>query len=519
MAPSISPAPLPVGRVRTGKSATYVTSSHRFLDLDKFEAAGSFALQCINPRPDSERGTGSRYSWAHSAFAYNVVVVMQGGAPPFKFELVSGPTGATCTAESPSWNPNLYLWGRVNWPSPSGTGTFRVRCIDSEGSTKLIEWTCVQNNTKFRFLDASSGSDANNGILVADGGTGPWQTMGAWKGANYADTTYQNLICVYRTGTYTVPAHTGVLLQLGPNKPLAHIRYPGEDPVWSMASARCQTQSGIAGDWYFAIKTTGGPSENNPRLFEFSDTSRRVVFDKPRFESPSAALVADSNYGCIVFMSPSAANPHKYIAVVDPVAYDLQASGGANGMTVFDFYRVNDGAVVGGQGRKCNGSATWWPKGPNTRLDLFGADLWDEVDNTVKRVKFFIGFANDLDATDTTGRLGYSRAYIADDAGNQAAVLCMGSPNHPYGPLYAFRLTLAGAVGFDGTSANAGINGTQSLTDSLIYCDLGTPIESGFSYTDCSVQARSVMATDLTNGSVKNASAFYGVRGADVASA
>ena len=58
----------------------------------------------------------------------------------------------------------------------------------------------------------------------------------------------------------------------------------------------------------------------------------------------------------------------------------------------------------------------------------------------------------------------------------------------------------------------------QSLTDSLIYCDLGTPIESGFSYTDCSVQARSVMATDLTSGNVKQLSAFYGVRGADVAS-
>ena len=82
---------------RTGKAASYISSSAGFLSATQFESSKQ-ALTLVCPRPDSERGAGSRYSWAHSAFAYNVVVAVQGGSPPFRFVLESGPSGATLTA-------------------------------------------------------------------------------------------------------------------------------------------------------------------------------------------------------------------------------------------------------------------------------------------------------------------------------------------------------------------------------------------------------------------------------------
>lgn len=521
MAPTLSAAPLPMGSVRTGKTGSYITSAHRFLATNQFEAA-HMSLQVIAPRPDSERTAASRYSWAHSAFAYNVVVAVQGGAPPFKFELVSGPSGATCEAEAPSWNPYLYLWGRVNWPSPAGTGTFLVRVIDSEGTTKLVKWTCVQNNTKFRFLDAAAGSDSNDGILVADGGTGPWQTTDAWKGANYADTTWQNLICVYRTGTYTLSAYTGVLLSLGTNKPKAHIHYPGETATWGLGSARVQIDAG-GQDFYFSIATTGGTTENNPRLFEWTSNAAatRVVFDEVSFASPADAVVANSNYSCIAFMDTAAGVEHKYVALVNCAWSDLPESSGTNGLSCFDWYRTIDSSIVGGTGRAINGAYGWWPKGPCNRISMWGIDGWDESGNTVERVKFPLFMASDEASSPplTELEVGYCRATAPDNTGNQAAVLTFGVDNHPWGPIHCYRMTLTGAVGWNGTVADAGANGTQTFSDSLVYCDLGSPVESGLDTDSVSVQARSVMATDLTSGNVKPVSAFYGVRGADVAQA
>lgn len=99
-----------VPEFRTGKKASYVTSTTGFLASGKYEDSRQ-TLQIISPRPGTELGAGSWYLWAHSGFAYHDVVAPQGGSPPYRFILSAGASGATITAEAPSWNPNLYLWG------------------------------------------------------------------------------------------------------------------------------------------------------------------------------------------------------------------------------------------------------------------------------------------------------------------------------------------------------------------------------------------------------------------------
>lgn len=456
---------------RTGKVSSAISSSSGLLASTQYEPAKQ-ELTLVCPRPDSERGTGSRYSWAHSGFAYNVVVAVQGGAPPFQFVLESGPSGATLTAEAPSWNPYLYLWGRINWPSPSGTGTFKVRIYDQDGNSRLAQWTCVTDNTKFRFLDASSGSNSNNGILVADGGTGPWQTVNAWTEALTTDTGFQDLICVYRTGTYVASAGYGgtTALTINSSKPRAHIRYPGEDPIIDLDGANIVC--GGTQDCYFAVATVNSPTENNPKLFNFGSPSFRVVLDRPRFSGVVSGdvLIGNDNNSCIEFAQN--ATDHEYVAVIDATWEDLPSN--ANGFSCVDWFSVTKSVIAGGTGRGLENYMGIWIKGPNDRVSVWGVDFWDESITTVN-CKIHTQMASNAGSARPDGpsrcEVGYCRAYQADGSANQERTMLFGSANQDWGPVWWYRNTFAGRGGHDG-----GTTGVSVTIDAATGVDTSTNI-------------------------------------------
>lgn len=438
MAVTAAPATFNVPEFRPGKKSSAIRSTTGLLPTTKFEAS-HMPLRLISPRGDM--GADSRYKWANSRFAYNVVIAVQGGAPPYRCEVLSKPSDASVTMEAPSWNPHLYLWARVNWPSPTGTGVFVVRITDQDGAAVLASWSAVTDNSKWRWLDAVSGSNSNNGIPVADGGTGPWQTCAAWTGTDTSDATYADLHCVYRAGTYDSIPYGGISLAMviNDNKPKTHIRYPGEAAVFDLTDGTIRCASGPS-DVYLAFDTINGPTGSNPKLLHFPAPVSRVVIDRPSFDTPTNATVGNDNNSCIEFADN--ATPHAYIAVIDP-SWDTLPSN-ANGFSCLDWYNVSYAVVAGGSGRSVNCYMGIWMKGANRYVSVFSVDLWDEA-HTPAKAKIHCQLAGG-----SLAEVKYCRVFQPDGSANQEQSMLFGDSNQEWGPLVYARNNIAGRIGQDG---------------------------------------------------------------------
>lgn len=149
------------------------------LELNYPRQAGSF--------PSGDVGTPAfpanhAVFWAHSGFAYNILPGVLHGSYPYFFWLTDAPAGMTINSST----------GEVTWPSPSGTVTPTIHCRDAENTEVSAPWTIVTDDTKFRFINSATGSDAGAGTI-----SDPWQT---W---NKAYTSGGTNIMVLRGGTYT----------------------------------------------------------------------------------------------------------------------------------------------------------------------------------------------------------------------------------------------------------------------------------------------------------------------------
>ncbi len=182
----------------------------------------------VFPRPDTETQAHARHRWAHPDFRYEIPIGVQGGAWPFKYEIISGPAGATIGQYYGDPDYGVVKWTPAN--GDTGTKTFTVRVTDQELNTVDLTWTTTIDPTRFLFLDANNGSDT-----AGDGSIGnPFATPASWYGPGDKNTVSNpDKIIVYRNGTYTLqrydPAATWVSIQNG-IKPNQHIKFPGESP-------------------------------------------------------------------------------------------------------------------------------------------------------------------------------------------------------------------------------------------------------------------------------------------------
>ena len=302
-------------------------------------------------------------------------------------------------------------------------------------------------------------------MLVADGGTGPWQTVNAWTEASTSDTGFDDLICVYRSGTYDASAGYGgtTALTINGNKPRGHIRYPGEDPIWDLDGANIV--AGGTSDCYFAVATVNAPTAANPKLFQFGSPSFRVVIDRPRFSGVVSGdiTVGNDNNSCCEFAQN--ATDHEYVALIDATWEDLPSN--SNGFSCLDWYSVTKSVVLGGTGSGIESYMGLWIKGPNDRISVWGVDLWDETVSTVK-AKIHTQMAGNAARPNGPCRVevGYCRAYQADGSANQERTMLFGDSNQDWGPVWIYRNTFAGRGGHDG-----GTTGTSVTIDATTGVD------------------------------------------------
>lgn len=186
-----------------------------------------------HPRPDTDTGglaTGNPNTWERARLCpdgipWRIPITVYGGAWPFEYKLLSGPSGMSIGQHFGDTD-----YGYLSWSNPViGTYTIVMQITTQDfgrtaGSADpigqyTVSWTLVVAShtdvTKFVYLDASAGNDANNGAF----GT-PWQTF-----TGFAAATTSSKQLIFKAGTYAMNVLSAVLDMTSRAKVL--IGYPG----------------------------------------------------------------------------------------------------------------------------------------------------------------------------------------------------------------------------------------------------------------------------------------------------
>ena len=188
--------------VNAGGASAYVYANG--LTTSPSETA-LYPLEIIQPRAGLT--TTNRFYKTYTGIEYNVGLGVIGGLWPFTYSLVTNPSGMTINSST----------GVITWPTPTETGSphsVTARVTDSEGTQRDISWTITVTTTGFKFLDATSGNDSNDGSIGS-----PWQTMSKLTDAAASD------FIIFRGGNYATPAATN---WDGDIRPVVWMKYPGE---------------------------------------------------------------------------------------------------------------------------------------------------------------------------------------------------------------------------------------------------------------------------------------------------
>jgi hypothetical protein len=221
-------------------------------------------MEIVYPRPDNETQNHSRHRWAHPSMPYEIPIGAQGGSWPFKYELMTGPTGATIGEYYGDANYGVLSW----MPSATnGTETFNVKITDQELNVINATWVVTIDSSQFIFVQDGYGGTKLGTIDQ------PLESWEDWYKSDSDDNSFANKIIVFRGGAYSIvgdPADTGnAEINTGVKSP-SIIGYPGELPVIDCSSAKIFTRGGAnVRDIYVAdIRWENGRQDvNNAHFF------------------------------------------------------------------------------------------------------------------------------------------------------------------------------------------------------------------------------------------------------------
>lgn len=285
----------------------------------------------IFPRPDTETAVWAHNRRAPSAIEWTYRCVVQGGAFPGYWEIVSdgGATGLEFVRQQvpADFHTNgLQGWGRLRWTSPVvGTYVIQIRYTDQDTTTVdrtfTLEVISRENATYFMFLDAAAGNDTT--------GTGafssPRRTIAGWYGATKADSTHNGKQVYYRAGTYLstdspVIGATGQQVQIPAWKPHVHIAYPGEVATMDMNNTAYLRFEGNTGDICFQnlrwVNHHVAESSTTRNQYVRQPSQNRSQYAGNTFVGTTGAAGSGSNSSCVMFEGGGATAP-QYFSICD----------------------------------------------------------------------------------------------------------------------------------------------------------------------------------------------------------
>lgn len=255
-------------------------------------------MRLVYPRPDNETASWARHRKAYPGLEYRIPVAIQGGAYPFRFQVISGPEGMAIG--STVWDPD---YGILTWTPAESSGIYTVKVLvtDQEYNEVTVEFDVRVTTDGFIFLDPN----------VATSGTGtidsPLKTFDDLHLGTRHDRTYSGKILYLRGGTHqlTGPEDSNGNFRIsGDNKPLVWLGYPGETVAVDATRAVINMlDSGGGNDAFF-----GGfglhnsrPDVANSRFFFFGGSNgQRATFFELDFRNLVRGTAGNDNPGAIV---------------------------------------------------------------------------------------------------------------------------------------------------------------------------------------------------------------------------
>lgn len=284
--------------------------------------------------PEAGIGDESRYSKAYPGIEYRVPIAVLGGAWPFRYELVNAPSGMNI-----GQTLGAADYGIVSWATPTaGEHAVSVKVTDQQGATSTVEWSIEVTGAGFLFVDATNGDDSNPGTLSA-----PMKTMAGWFGSDKYDDVHAGAFVYYRAGSYrtdAAPIEDGIRIALtGKSKPVVHLAYPGEKPVFDVRNAHITFYGGNS-DLYFQGLTWDHVFDANEYkgLAIESNTPRVIVFENTFLKATEEAPIGSN--GTVIFAG-NGQEFGEHWAIVNNHFADL-TNGGA-----FEVYSVSDSVFEG----------------------------------------------------------------------------------------------------------------------------------------------------------------------------
>jgi hypothetical protein len=284
-------------------------------------AAGHFipakmAPNIIHPRPDGEMNAWARAARCPSDIPWRIPIVVQGGAWPFLYEIVSdgGATGLTITETLPTdWIENgLQDYGVLSWASPVvGTYAISVKVTDQDLTEVTRDFTLEviskENTTYFLFFDATTGSDAASGAYST-----PKQTHQGWYNSSKTNNAHQGKQCFFFEGTYSVAdlgGFGGVATQADMTtvKPAVFVGIPGEAVTFDLEDTCYWDVESGPGDTCFDniawinCDVNLGATLRKQFVRIAADPSDRSLFFRNNFDGGGTTTSTDSNESCVMY--------------------------------------------------------------------------------------------------------------------------------------------------------------------------------------------------------------------------
>lgn len=321
-------------------------------------------MSLIYPRPDGETPSHARHRNFHSQMTYEIPIGIQGGAWPFKYEILTAPTGATIGQYYGTTN-----YGVISWTPSGQTGSqsFSVRATDCDGDTFTVDWTSSLDDSAFVFVQ-----DGYAGTKVGTI-TQPLEDIPDWYKDSNTDATYANKIIVFRTGTYNATGNSAAnpanIVLSTPYKTPSIMAFPGESAVWDMTNAKIYDNSGI--DDIFSAGIHFRYARNdvaNAQYFWLAAESNRCTWFKCKFTDMDYGINGGDNTGPL--FGGSTVNNKSYYYVVDCLFEDINNNGVNGGF--HDFYMTDYIVTERNTVKNCNSAYGFWLKTSRSFISVRG---------------------------------------------------------------------------------------------------------------------------------------------------
>ena len=337
-------------------------------------------MHLVYPRPDNETQEHARHRWAYPGITYEIPIGVQGGAWPFKYEVIQGPEGASIGALHGDDD-----YGVVNWPAPptSGSFDFTVRITDQELNTVDATWTVTV--------------DADQFVFIQDGWTGdkvgtvdkPLEDISDWYKGDRADASYHNKIIVFRGGNYKLegsPVNNGNIRLDAASKTPSLIAYPGETPVIDSSTSKVFTDTGSLKDLFVAgIRWENGRQDvNNAHFFWAVGDVSRATWWRNHWHNLGPGTVGNDNTAPVFVSNNSKIKEN--ILYKENIHTDIQNYGLNGGY--FEAYWTRYLLIEQNVARDSAVASGWFAKGTISHVTIRANEAIDNIQGTQLQIGY-----------------------------------------------------------------------------------------------------------------------------------